>query len=560
MRGYSCKMSCLLMLALAGIDSGLAAQQQQSDKTAVLGHGLLDSAYVDIRHGFSVRPPFGSELSGTTVAGAIQLAETEPLAGATPLAEAMSIAKWELLKQLESKELVCFVQAGRGRFLAVSLLVPRHKMKIEQILKARKAYWLGSAEQASVEQTDIDTVDGRPTAMLNVAWRTEPHKPLIRTIREALIQSEKKRYFCLALVSEPMTNETKLANQSSPTDDELMRLVLGSFSCFDKKEGDRRWAQARKSARQLLSQLDFHEIKRLLEPQSWFRIQRDGKNVGFFVVREQFEPGPTEAPQNMSIKIRCLGFVHDSEDATILARMLGWSRGRDDETALQENWIGPARLEGEFVLDSRLRGESFQYRITVEQNVRQGLAFKGRWHEGQLDIKRYDDIRRAEATFSETIEARDSVFLPWSEAHLLGRLMDRKVPSQYVFLRYSNGALCYYSLRICAKTSLVLSAPALGGQVSGQTSEQTGGQADRQAGGQTSEQAARRLGKSVKAVYLVGQTGAAGPIVATWLDTKGRVIKQSCDGLVLTRSSAAHIKQLWPKQTKPERKTSNGRD
>ena len=119
---------------------------------------MLGIAYVDIRIGFAVRPPFGCEI------GSAHGSKTS--SPETSIAPPGGIAEWELLKFPESKTLVQFVDQDKRQTFTVFQLVTKQPRDIESILTERQNFWKKYPNQATLKGSQSETLNDRPTALL----------------------------------------------------------------------------------------------------------------------------------------------------------------------------------------------------------------------------------------------------------------------------------------------------------------------------------------------------------------------------------------------------------
>jgi len=502
-RGCHKTISVLLLLLFCG-RAVWAAEKADAAKALVLPENLLGTAYVDIRHGFSVRGPFGSQLTGGG-------GKREFKGWDLP-----DISCWELLRFPESKSLVGFAEKEKQRFLQISLLATRRKLKIAQMLEARRSFWQQYPDRAEINEAHTETINGFPAALLAVSWKGKEKDKGMGTIREALIQTKRNRYFSLTLFAGSKTEQAKNAS--------LMDLLVSNFVCFDKKEGDQRWLGARKQAQKLLAKLKFHEVKGVIQAESWYRVLYEQREVGFYRVQEQLVTEQVKGQETSAIKINCYGHINDQGGTRAFADILGWAKGVTGAEA-ENSWVGAKRFKGEFILDNQLKGEKFEYQIVDFENPGKGYREEGVWQKGALSIKQYSDMVKAEPTVAEPMDLNDSIYLSQVMGRLLGRVLEAKVGQEYVFLSYSNAALCYHSMRVADRVKLKI--------------------ADIQKVQSTKEKNGQRQIGQIEALYLIGQVGTEGPIIETWLDERGQIVKQRADGVVLWRSSKEEIKKLW---------------
>ncbi len=487
---------------------------------------VLGPAYVDIRTGFSVRPPFGSEIIGPGTATTRNSPES--------ISALEEFSKWELLKFPESKPLVQFAQKENQQLLTVHQLVGKGKMEIDKMLEGREDYWKKYPNQAQVRQRRTDTINNRSVGQLTVSWSNEPKEPNQHIIREALIQQEKDRYFLLTLVSRGK-GDTKAKSAEN-----LMNMVVRNFECMDRQEQRQRWEQGRKRAELLLGSLDFHWLRELMVDEIWFRIMKDGKDVGYLQLRGQLGgdgyliPVTQATPltleiYELEITVDIQSNVNNHADAVKLARMLDCGQGLTNgngpggEAAQKIDNTNLIRVNFNSTLLDSMKTEYFffEYRGGDDNRYRES----GEWNNGMLKAVRYDDPKNPGQSTVETLEVNSNLYLPGVTSHLLGLVLGPEVGLEYVFLRYSNRALRHYVVRVAGREQLEMEVAPVG------------------------EAGQRRVARrKISTWYVVGQAGAEGPIVETWLDQDGYTLRQRSEGLELLRSTKDNLKKLWPGQ------------
>lgn len=172
------------------------------------------------------------------------------------------------------------------------------------------------------------------------------------------------------------------------------------------------------------------------------------------------------------------------------------------------------RLQVQIVLEKNLQTERFDNRFTTVDNSQKGYHEQAERKTNILTIKRFDPVGQTDKFTTEKLELNSDIYLPWALEHFLGRLLEKKIGVEYVFMVYNNCSLCYHCLRVA--------------DCAGPTAE------DSQA----------------NAIYLIGQRGVQGPVVETWLDENGRMLNRRSGDMVVERSSEEKIKQLWPEEFK----------
>lgn len=470
---------------------------------SVLPQKLLDSEYADIRNGFTVRPPFGSEL---TVPGGDK---ESPFGRAADLPVP---ADWQILKYPESKELVRFFEP-RGKITSlVHLLATRGKMKIEQMAEARRDIWQKFPQQADILQIETTEMNKLPALRLEVSWQSDEQNKNRLNIHEAVVQVDKNRFFLLVLTCPDEPNQDKSYQN-------LSNAVINSFQCMDRQEQQQRWRQARQRAQQLLESSPFDELRIALEKDRWFRLIRAGEDIGFTHISEQW----LKQQGAQTIQIDHDSFIQNAAYAAAYSRLLGWIHSRSEGADQVVIAPGKVRLQGRFQLDGGMKEEKFTINIISKSNGTSSYQEQGRWKEKILSARKGDVQSAAESNITENLEVNDRIYLSWVWGELLTRLMELKTADEYVFLRYGNLAMHYYSLRVSGSAEMKVAV--------------------------AEDSADEAQTHTLKTTCLISQTGPDGPIVETWVDDQGRIIKQRAGDLIILRSTEEKIKELWPLET-----------
>lgn len=489
----------------------IAAQQAQHEavkpssetQAQITKPEILSLEYVDIRNGFSLRPPRSSKPSSNHIS--FITPQTEKTDQLEP-----DLMNWDSLKMPPSKELVRFVPTDNNAQpgeLKVCLLVVKKNMSIEQMLQARLSFWHKYPEQATVQKKQTAIFNNRPAAEFRVIWKStnKNKKRASRIYREVLIQNENDRYFMLVLTSpDGTTGDQSVGNT-------LMEAISRNFHCLGKSEEDRRWTQAGKQAQQLLSELKPELLKQHTATEKiWYQLIRSGKDIGFFMVNQTWQ-GDGDAE---NLKIQFNAFAGNAEDGNIFAYTQGWQAALPTDKRTVKLPAGPVFLRGEIILENNLRNERFDHQFTGLKVAQPGYREQGQWKADALTIKRYDTPRQKDKSITEKLDVKNDIYLPRSLVLLLPCLLEREIGREYVFMVYYNRALCYYSLRIAATVPLMVGD------------------------------------KEITATYLIGQAGTQGPIIEFWLDEKGCVVRRRSCGIVMEQTTEEKIKQLWPNEIK----------
>jgi hypothetical protein len=388
-------------------------------------------------------------------------------------------------------------------------------MDIEKLLLARQNFWQKYPDRMTVEKTVTDTINSRSAGILTIGWQPEQAEQNKQIIQEVLIQSEKKRFFLLSLI-EPAASADALAQPL------LMDMIRRNFNIMEEPEVKRRWLQARKAAQGLLAKIDLNQINTILYKKRWYRIQVDAQDQGFRCVTEQL----AEEGGAKKLKIKAVSYFESGPAMPAFTHLRGRSLGKQDgSNSPVEIPAVPTQIEELYSLDSNGGGEEFSFQVMEADNREKGFREKIIWKKGGLQISYFAQPQQAEPTITETLEMQEAIYLPFSLAQLLGRLVEKEPGGEYTFLNYSNHAICYYVLRIAAKEKL----PVLRVKTGADGQEE-------------------KVTEEIPVFYLVSQVVPSGMVVETWLDEKGDIIKQRGGGIVILRSDEKTVESLWPKQ------------
>ena len=519
----------LLLSAVLSISGTPAHIPPQSRTVEDINAGQLPQmggmAYVDIRIGFAVRPPFGCEIGG--------LNGTKTPSPETSRVQPGGIAEWELLKFPESNTLVQFADQDRRQTFTVFQLVTKQPRDIESILAERQNFWKKYPNRATLLESHSETLNNLPTAFLSLGWRPEPGDPNQMRIFEGMVQQEKDRYFLLALV------QSSGGDSPVSPDEMLMNSIMRNFVCMSRPEQRLRWEQGRKRAELFLAGLTFNQLEQQIEPEVWFRLIKEGKDVGYLQMKGQkigLKTAGTDVQQlpekpQAELMIEIMGYAQESQDAVRLARMLDCSQNLtngngDSESAIQQSaqQIKQTKIIEVTVktrLTDKLNQEFFETQCIAAQD--QGYRETGQWHEIMLKADRYDDLKNPDQSITETQDVNPRLYLPGVTRHLLGRLIKPEEGHEYVFIRYSNRAIRYFVVRVAGRRDLEAELES-----------------------KTATGSIEVTREKISCLYTVAQAGAEGPIIETWLDQEGKVLQQRFEGLTLLRTTGETIKKLWP--------------
>ena len=500
-----------------------------------LPRNILDPAYVDIREGFSIRPPVGSQIvprQSTLTPLAQDQAPTEEM----PPAQTQNVligpgipilAEWQSIKVPESKEIIRFHNNPKDLTLSLCLLVCRQRTDPQAMLDARRAYWAHFPQQVTVEQIDLVTINTADAVRATIIYQPQAQDPNLPstpyTLREAIIQKEDNRFYLLAMAS-PTRDPA-----DPPTYDTFMDAAAGTFISLDRTEQQQRWRQARRHAEQALAEIQFDRLKLLLQDQTCFRITAGDRNIGF---RRLSEPllSNDNAP---AIRITDHTFLRAEPDAARLITGLGWAKVLADAILPTQSPPQPLDLQAQFALDRNLKKHEFQVRITAGADPVPLAHETGHCEADTLNINYFEDPNDPQRPRAIQAKTDETLYAPWTLAHLLGRILDLKVNDEFVFQVYSNHALRWRTLRVAAKTELTLD-PDIPASETATVSPNL---------------------QPIPVTYLVEQTGADGPITETWIDQKGAILKQRIEGITLLPASADTLKTLYPDAFKPAENT-----
>ena len=495
----------LVVFVLAGMAQLPCSGQSAEEAAKVqLPENLLGPAYVDLRNGFSLRPPVSYAL------------------GAMASGDLPDLIDWQQLKLPSSKRLVSFSAPDRQQWLTVYLLVTRKDLTIEDIAAARQNYWQTFPEQATVQDTLTESVSNLPAVVTHILWKGKDQGPGIE-LRETLIQQEKDRYFML-FCGKPS------AESVDDEQERLIQTVISNFVCMTEAQIKQRWSEGRQAAQSLLEPLDSAALKDKFDTQIYYRVRLDGQEVGFRCIERKLQVLADQKQHRF--KIDALDYLDTSEAAQAYIELIGWQARSLGESVDKPAFIGAIRLESHFQLDGDLKMEQFNFNATDRQQPPNVYCETGEWKENLVSIFPCQMGPESEGAGVEQLKITskiDKIYLPLSLVDIVGQLIEPKTGQEYVFARYFYRSLGFYSLRVVAKVELKLDRLA----VAVEKTESDNNQA--------------AVEKPINAAYLVGQLNSQGPVMEMWLDEQGQVIKQKANGIELIRAERAEIEQRWPK-------------
>jgi len=476
-----------------------------------LPQNILGRAYVDIQYGFSVRPPYGAQFSRVQTVPETVTQKQSPAA----------MEESDLLRLPESKELVRFHEEKSQTTLIVYWMVARQRnFTIEKMRTTREQHWQKFPTQATVQQSQTDTHNGLASAFVSVSWKPAKTDAVSLLIQETILQCEPSRFFMLVL-TRPIQDESQ-----RDAAEKLRSAIAKNFEYFNKTHQEQRRRAARQRAQKWLDGLRFNSVKDILEPQRWYRIRYHQKDIGYLHITEQL--GTVE--KKTVIQIHCDSFIASTPIADHFIFWRGYGKRPVQSDQPNQGKVGPLRLREEYQLPGDLKSEHFLVTCADPDDSQKRYREEGNWKPGSLTVIRFDDPRDEQKRFSETLKVNDKLFLPGVLDILLYRMLPLKPAEEYLFLRYANRALRFYSLRIVRRETLTVI------------------RTDSQESNSDSEEPEGKETK-IPTTYLVGRVGLDGAIVETWVDKTGRTIKlRTHDGLMLLSSDQETLQKLWAKQ------------
>jgi hypothetical protein len=518
---YKTIMITVVLIGSAAFGDAPSAETGSANvKPTSLPQNVLGRAYVDIRYGFSLRPPYGAQLSRVQTAW-------ETVTQKQPSGEA---EESELLRLPESKELVRFHQEASQTTLAVNWMVIKQRdFTIDKMREIREQYWQKFPTQATLQQSQTDSHNGLASAFVSVTWKTSETDAVPLLIQETLIQCEPSRFFMLAL--------TRPVQDKSDRDaaEKLMAAVVKNFEYFDKKQQEQRRRDARLLAQKWLGALSFKSIKDTLTPQRWFRIRNQQEDIGFLRITEQLET----VQEKTVIEFRCDSVLAENSLSEKYIQWRGYAKGLAQTDTPENNTWDSIWLQEEYHIAGDVKAEQFLAALTDRKHPRKCYREQGDWKPGNLTVTRFDDPDDKQKSFTETLKVNDKFFLSGGVDGLLYRLLPVQSGEEYLFLRYTNRALRFYSLRVAGRETLTITTtPA----------------SEKKNDSETPQEKETKI----PTTYLVGQVGLDGAIVETWIDKTGRIIKiRTNDDLILLSSNLETIQTLWPEQVEQLQGASN---
>jgi len=492
-RFHALAIPAILILAVGSLPG-------QEKSGGVIPPSVLGAEYVDILNGFSLRPAAGFELNTNFSA--------EDSAGGYREG-AYSLTSWDALKTLSSKPLVGCVEPRTGTELILSVLSPRHPMKIKEMLEGRIGFWKQVQENTQAVSYPEEVVNDRPAGWLEVTIPGSGEGAPARRICEALIQQDPGRYFSLIW----SVKGTGVLEFPSETNDQVVR----NFTSLKEESVKQRWNQARKQAQQLLEAIRPKVVKSELRKDLWFGISYQGQDIGFRRVQQQ--AWKTEDKKYIEI---------DWQDSFLSERGTGYLQSRglypvpmDEESAIA--WLSRvAAVQGKILLQEDCKSETSELQYRIPDEATSVFQEDIRWSSGTIEVRRQQ--RGITDSYLESMKVKDATYLGQGLWELFGRLGELKPNQEFLFNRYHQGQLDYCYIRV-----IRVAAGA--------------GKKDPKAG---SAPAAADQPDGERATYLIAKMGLSGPAVELWMDGEGTLTQWRCNGFVGARQEEAAIRSRWP--------------
>lgn len=482
-------------------------QIQSPEKSKSLSSGLLDVAYVDLTNGFTVRAPAGSMIVPTDAADP----PTLPL-----------LAEWDQLKHPESKELIRFRQPFSDQHLTITLMVTRKKMTVEKMTEARGEYWQQFDIRATILDVSDDTLYDHPAVVSSIEWQALPEEPN-RVLRETIIQLSKKRYFAIL-------HSIAADSMIAPPFSLVAERVASNFQCLSKADIDQRWHQAKKNGKTLLASLESGKIKEHLIPLHWYRILYKGEDAGFHLVEERVQLLPEK---QHAFVVRTTGYLDNPKAILPYFEMHGWrvkpTKRASDDTAFAR----PIQWVSEFSLDGKLHAEQFDVQLTDLTHPDNNLCERGQWRDSTIrvtDCRENSEDDMIGAPLEIALSANNQKnYLSRVNTRFVHRFIKNKIGDEYIFVRYINRNIGYFSLRVNAEIDL---------KVEDRSADVPG----------SPDSSDKSAAKSITAYYSIAQLSSKGPIVEYWTNEKGALLRQKSGYIELQQSHHQEIRERWPKQ------------
>ncbi len=376
-------------------------------------------------------------------------------------------------------------------------------------------------------------------------------------ISEYIFQKEKDRFFMVVNI-EPWLEQ---GTASLPLD-----TVPAEFNCLTSQQEQNRWEKARQHAQSFLATLKASNINKLLPIRQWYIIKRAGKKVGFSYVTLYTK----NHDKKKLFTANTRSYFVDVSEALSFAFMQGLPVGPMVKNPVPGALSGAVWLESSSSLDNNLRRESFDYKLKAAGLTLTLYEQSGSWDKSLLRVKIINDpTHKTQNIPAVKYEVKDNLYLPWSLAQILNRIV-RQDNKEYVFMRYSSHGLCYYSLHVSPglqvePASQVLSKPHSLSTTPPLTiphnlAKQHKYQHQNQNQHPQTEKiiattpkitiATNRPNLSDTHCVLTGQMGIQGAVVQTWLGKDGKIIIKRYNDMTMQPAEPKLIKQLWPVQYK----------
>lgn len=291
-----------------------------------------------------------------------------------------------------------------------------------------------AAPDADVLRNDTTFVGEAETGMLALRYNVGTQKKLNQ---RALIQANEQMYYDLAMVS-PGTAQKDAEDPAEREAVEAFRTVLDSVKLLDLADVKRDQEERLFNTRALFMELG-PKMQKVLIPEQWFRVQRDGKDIGYSYHVERIDK--KAAGQGVEVGTRTRLLREEEQDDFELMRSVThdlkheqfsqlFVSGKTSEKFDDRNWsmgFGTSDRNTQRVYDAEQdrftkdKDKSKQPAVRLREICTLNVAFYGRHSNPE--------------PFTQGVPPW---YLPQATSHLLPRLLPLAWEKKYMFASYQG--------------------------------------------------------------------------------------------------------------------------
>jgi len=282
-----------------------------------------------------------------------------------------------------------------------------------------------------IVRQDVVNLDDKPVGLIGMRFAIGVSD---RLLQQAIIQENELVYFVMEFASPGAKAGTPL-DQDNPAERravEMFSTILDTVKLLDRTAIRRDQDERLYRTRALYVNINEQRLRAALIPEQWFRLIREGKDVGYSYVVE--EPRKADGSPGVQIGIRARSVPEDGTqvDAESWLFMSFDRKGEDfSNIALYQSATQPRTYTSEF-------GSSIHRLKPMADTGVGGLNNKG--------VKLGDEYKIDVTYFGKSANAQPlsldlpPYYLPQALGHLLPRLVPLNTPKTYMFASYVSDA------------------------------------------------------------------------------------------------------------------------